>query len=273
MTDRSIHQLLDAWMGQGPEAAPMRVAESVRREVRSTRQTATPTGWPTRRLSTMNTTVRLGLAAAVVGIAAFIGYQTLTPAVGEVPMGSAEAATPRPPGELSPQRLTIKNGPMSTAVTVDLPADVRLEIDPAQEWVFRLSDGLRPGSWGISIADVTGATNHVGRFAREAIPGSDASSFLAGLDATEGYVISGNRTTSIGGRHAQVVSIGLEGERDQHLDVGGEGGLGFGDPNVVYVVDVDGQILMIHVWGRTESDLAMNRLLADSILESIRFSH
>jgi hypothetical protein len=78
MTDSSLDPLLDAWMDLGPTVAPARVAEAVRLETRSTRQTASLRGWPPRRLLDMNNnTVRFALAAAVVAAAALLGYRYL----------------------------------------------------------------------------------------------------------------------------------------------------------------------------------------------------
>jgi hypothetical protein len=93
MNDRDFDQLLDAWMDLGPTVAPARVAEAVRLEARSTRQTASLRGWPPRRFPEMNTTVRLALAAAAVVAAAVLGYAYLAgPSVGDttIPQPSSQ---------------------------------------------------------------------------------------------------------------------------------------------------------------------------------------
>jgi len=74
MNDRSLDQLLDAWMDLGPTSAPDRVADAARLEALSTRQTAIPPWWPPRRFLEMNNIVRVGLVAAAVVTAALLGY-------------------------------------------------------------------------------------------------------------------------------------------------------------------------------------------------------
>lgn len=75
MNDRSLDQLLTAWMDLGPTTAPDRVAEAARLEVRTTRQRpAFLSRWATRRFPEMNNMVRVGLVAAAVVAAALLGY-------------------------------------------------------------------------------------------------------------------------------------------------------------------------------------------------------
>ena len=69
VNDRSLDQLLDAWMDLGPATAPDRVADAARLESRTTRQTAIPPGWPPRRFPLMNTYAKVALSAAAVVVA------------------------------------------------------------------------------------------------------------------------------------------------------------------------------------------------------------
>jgi hypothetical protein len=73
MNDRSVDQLLNAWMDLGPAVAPDRVADAARLEARNTRQTAIPPWWPPRRFPEMNNTMRFALAAAAL-VAALLGF-------------------------------------------------------------------------------------------------------------------------------------------------------------------------------------------------------
>jgi len=97
MTDRTLDQLLDAWIELGPTAAPERVAEAARLEIRATRQTAGLRGWPPRRFPLMNNTVRLALAATVMAVAALLGYTYLiAPNVGDVTDEPTQTSAPTP---------------------------------------------------------------------------------------------------------------------------------------------------------------------------------
>ena len=75
--DRSIDQLLDAWLDAGPTVAPSRVADAARLEARTTRQMNALERWADRRISTMNTAMRFSLAAAAVAVAAVLGFNFL----------------------------------------------------------------------------------------------------------------------------------------------------------------------------------------------------
>lgn len=267
MNDRDIDQLLDAWMELGPNVAPPRVAEAARLEARSTRQTAVPM-WTARRFFAMNTMTRVAAAAVVVSLGVALGFGVLGPNVGDVPSPTPHV-TPGPlPDDFSPQSATIRN----TRVDFALPADDQLELLPS-DFAWRIEIRDTSDSWGIKVADVTGATNHTDRFTSEPIPASDAATFLDALNASASYVVSDVGTSTIDGRPALTATIGHEeGAEDDHLDVDGEGGVMFDTPNVIYLVDVDGAIFMIQVWARTEADLAANRPLADSILATLRFA-
>ena len=84
MNESSFDQLLDAWMDLGPTSAPDRVADAARLEARTTRQRpAFLSRWATRRFPEMNNTVRFVLAAAVLAVAALVGYSyVIAPNVG-----------------------------------------------------------------------------------------------------------------------------------------------------------------------------------------------
>ena len=139
MNDRNLEQLLDAWLDEGPTAAPHRVAEAARLEVRSTRQSMPTPEWLPRRIPIMNTTMRFALAAAAVAVAAFLGYSYLVaPNVGDqpapTPLASPSAtAAPLLTGPLEPGRYAITDVIPSTIV-ITVPDGWQKNVAPAAVW-------------------------------------------------------------------------------------------------------------------------------------------
>jgi hypothetical protein len=258
-------------MELGPTVAPHRVADAARLEARSTPQTAVPI-WAPRRFITMNVMMRTAAAAALVGVGVYFGYGALRPDVGGVPSPTSQV-TPQPlPDVSTPQSGTILNQALGTRTRVDfsIPSDGQVMVT-SEAWRIDITDGS--GLWGITFADVTGATNHIGRFGQEAIPASDAATFLAALDSLAAYEVSDVETTTIGGRPTLTATISLEeGVEGDHLDVNGSGGVGFDLPNATYLTDVESAIIIVQFWAQTESDFAANMPLAEAILASLRLS-
>jgi len=128
MTDRNLDQLLDAWIDLGPTVAPARVAEAVRLEARSTRQTASLRGWPPRRFPEMNAMVRVGVAAVVVVAAALLGFRYLADRVG------TDEADPTPPAATL---LNDLDGPLEpgAAYAIDGVPGTRIVLTAPDGWV------------------------------------------------------------------------------------------------------------------------------------------
>ncbi len=161
-----------------------------------------------------------------------------------------------------------------TAVEMHLPADGRLTVIPAEvEWRIDVSDltGNRE-SWGIRVADVTGATNHTTRFgAGDPVGDVDPATFLSRMEATESYAIGPATETDIGGLAAIETGI-VAVVADHHLDVDGEGRIMFDRPNRVWLTRVGDELIMVQVWAITITDLQANLSLGRLIVESLRLT-
>ncbi|MEO6577853.1 MAG: hypothetical protein ABIO99_03015 [Candidatus Limnocylindria bacterium] len=72
-TDRDTTRIVRSWLEDGVTSLPDRVLDAVLDELPATPQRRV-TWWPARRLSTMNNAVKFGLAAAVVAVAALLGF-------------------------------------------------------------------------------------------------------------------------------------------------------------------------------------------------------
>ena len=142
MTGPNLDQLLDAWMDLGPTVAPARVAEAVRLETRSTRQTASLRGWPPRRFPEMNTTVRWALAAVAVVAAAVLGYAYLVaPDVGgPTPDDSEPSPSIALTGDLGTARGALPPGTYAIndvepfRITMAVPTGWERNLVPAMVW-------------------------------------------------------------------------------------------------------------------------------------------
>jgi hypothetical protein len=143
MTDRDFDQLLDAWMDLGPATAPVRVAEAVRLEVRSTRQAVTLIGWPPRRFPFMNSTVRYALAASIVAVAAIVGYSYLVaPNIGGPAQPSQPASTQQPGASIGADLpvLSDQSGPLEPGTYVVTEVEpLRLAITVPDGWTRNIA--------------------------------------------------------------------------------------------------------------------------------------
>jgi hypothetical protein len=82
-SDRDTTRIVRSWLEDGATRLPDSVLDSVLDDLPTTPQRRA-TWWPARRLSTMNTSIRFALAAAVVAVAAMLGYAYLAgPNVGD----------------------------------------------------------------------------------------------------------------------------------------------------------------------------------------------
>jgi hypothetical protein len=123
-TDRDVERIVRSWMDEGVTALPDRVLDLVLDQIPATPQRRA--GWLARRLPPMNNMFRLGIAAAVVVVAAILGFTYLNNQVG--------TDTPTP---------TVIPSPTATQVTVNpIPA-------------FGVQDGLEPGRYSLHIPDST----------------------------------------------------------------------------------------------------------------------
>ena len=138
--DPETTRIVRSWLDEGVTQLPDRVLDAVLDQVPATPQRRA-TWWPARRLSTMNTSIKFGLAAVVVAVAALIGINYLgtanvggpgvsdptsadpTPAATPVPTPTATPVglLPEGPHVLSDGEAP-EGGQISLPVTVTIPA-------------------------------------------------------------------------------------------------------------------------------------------------------
>jgi hypothetical protein len=145
--DPETTRIVRSWLDEGVTHLPDRVLDAVLDQVPATPQRRA-TWWPARRLSTMNTTLKFGLAAVVVAVAALIGISILGDSnVGGPGPGSA---TPTPQPTATPEPTPVPEGllPAGPHILTDggevdgtttLPMTVTI---PGPDWYGAPGDGI-----------------------------------------------------------------------------------------------------------------------------------
>ncbi|HEX7171446.1 MAG TPA: hypothetical protein VF365_02440 [Candidatus Limnocylindria bacterium] len=279
MNDRSIDQLLDAWMDLGPTVAPARVAEAARHEARSTRQTASLRGWPPRRFPEMNAMVRLGVAAAIVAAAAVLGFTYF--ADRNVGDPDPTDSTPSPAGLLNEQEGPLEPG---SAYLIDGVPGMRIIVTAPEGWVKNfISDTIwTSGSVahvGFGTVDNLQANPCVAAEGEMDPPvGPSVSDFVAGLGRLPGLDATSSEVTVSGfpGTHVELtVTDPIDGcYRDADGGIWELPNGEFAPPpgpfarHHFWVVDVQGTRLVISAEIRSAGTL-QDQADVDSIIESL----
>lgn len=263
MTDRNIDQLLDAWMDLGPTVAPARVAEAVRLESRSTRQAATLRGWPPRRFPVMSTTVRYALAAAVVAVAALLGYVYLagpnvggpgpdvpSPSVAVSPEASA-AALPPFERQLDAGRYTLSDE-IPVGVTFDLPSGWRSCSPDASELSVCRVAGRDAAGIGVAFMFIENVAADPCNGADLLDPpvGPSVDELVTAISNLDGLQVSAPEDVTVDGFNAKRLTVTAPDQfRCESLSTWATAtrtnGVGVGENNLLHVVDVDGVRILI----------------------------
>ena len=248
--DRDTTRIVRSWLRTEEHESANRVLDAVLDQLDTTPQRRA-TWWPARRLPIMSNTAKFGVAAAIVAIAALLGFNYLVaPNVGSP---GVESPSPDPSLSLLPPEGELAAGTYSLGP--DFPVPLTFEVP--QGWATgRTSDveiGLfhddRPGiSFGVVenvVANPCGvalldspAGRSVGEMV-EAISGLDRFEATSASDITvDGYAGQEFEITA-----PEASTCGLytwwNGQRVN--------GVGLGETNRLRIIDVNGTLLMIAI--------------------------
>ena len=161
--DPETTRIVRSWLDEGVTQLPDRVLDSVLDQVPATAQRRA-TWWPARRISTMNSTLKFGLAAAVVAVAVLIGITYLGtanpggPDPAESILPATPETTPTPTAAAIPSRAPDGNLTAGETWSLSLPGyptAINVVI-PAPGWggeagngFITKGDGDPPGGAGI----------------------------------------------------------------------------------------------------------------------------
>jgi len=164
-TDHDTTRIVRSWLRAEENESADRVLGIVLDRLDATPQRRA-TWWPARRLSTMNTTLKLGLAAVVVAVAALVGVNYLGASNVGGPGLGAPTPTPEPTATVTPEPTAaptpvglLPEGPhvLSDGEALDgmptLPMTVTI---PAPDWYGEPGDGI------LIKHDYAGAPNGAG---------------------------------------------------------------------------------------------------------------
>jgi hypothetical protein len=289
-TTRDVSRIVRSWLEDGVTQLPDRVLDAVLDQLPTTPQRRA--GWLARRFPIMNsTTVRYGIAAVVVVIAALFGYQYLSRNVG----GPGPIATPTPTVQPTP---TAEPTPAFSAlgtqetlaggryVVGSLPFDVTVDVPAgwgsSGDWVAvgprgnDPPDGMAVRFYSIDNLAANPLSSDEGVVEPPVGPAVD--DLVQAIVSHPDWTASAPTDITIDGRPGQLVTItipsdvelGTDGRFYLSLDPGGGGIWGFAPDQAFdwYIVDVDGHRLVIdafHYPGTSEEDLAAQRTVVDSV--------
>jgi len=293
--DRDTTRIVRSWLLDGPTELPDRVLDALLDQLPATPQRRF-TWWPARRLTTMNNAVKFGLAAAVVAVAALLGFNYLAasnvggPGPGDPTPTPTLTPTPTPVPELGSR----SNLEGRYLVPTDLPVDVTVELPAGSGWTGS-DNWVTIGPKGNDAPD--------GMAIRFYTAGEQFNLFNNPLSASDGlldppvgptvddlvqailshpaWTATGPTGITIDGRAGQFVqlTIPLDADlrpsgNDQFLlfDNGSVGGQVWGwqpgQTHAIHIVDVDGERMIIEAFsypGTSVEDLAAQQAVVDSV--------
>jgi hypothetical protein len=294
-TDRDVNRIVRSWLEEGRTALPDRVLDSVLDQLPATPQRRAM--WPVRRLTRMNTTVRIASAAAAVAAVAVIGAITFPRFTGSgaQPTPSPTASpVPSPTPSLLPATGNLDAGTYYYNDAVRLTLTVPEGWSTSDGFVYKdrgsVSPAYAPGGgpgdvalfpW--TISHTYGDACHWGGTLVDA--GSTVEELVNALRAQKSRVASTPSDVLLGGIPSRQIVMTTPASLDLATcdsgvvrfwpDPGPQetGGLcctKAGSVDVVYVVDVAGNRLAVVARHQPDS-LAADLAELDGIVASLRF--
>jgi hypothetical protein len=285
-TDRDTARIVRSWLRSDEPESADRVLGTVLDRLDTTPQRRA-TGWRARRLPEMNTIAKLGLAAAVVAIAALLGFNYLVaPNVGG-PSLFDSSPSPAPTPSPTPQPLgdaPLDPGPV-IATGFGASESLTFRFIVPEGWVGFSGVGVLPASgteapdgMGINLGEVNaGLFQDPCRWAAgdPQIPvGPTVEDLANALAAQTAYEASDPFDVSLGGYSGQRVDLQLPSDVEScdsgefYPWVGSLYAQGPDNRWDVWILDVEGDrivVLATHFPGTSAEDLAEQQAIIDSL--------
>jgi len=277
-TDRDTTRIVRSWLEEGTTVIPDRVLDNVLDQVPATHQRRA--WWPARRFPILNTTaLRIGIVAAVLVIAAVVGWRLLP---GSVSPGGPPAPTVKPTpiprlnnqGSLPAGRYQV-DASLPMMVTVAVPNGWSTDTN----WVVIGPKGNQaPNGMAIRFHTVKNLLVHPLSPSDGAITppvGPSVDDLVNAMINHRDWTTTGPSPITIDGYLGQVVHVTLPAGTSNATpfylsgdELDGTYGWVAGQVFDIYVVDVGGKRLVIeafHYPGTSAEDLAAQQAVLDSI--------
>ena len=262
-TDRDTTRIVRSWLRTDEYESADHVLDAVLDQLDTTPQRRA-TRWPARRLPEMNTFAKLGVAAAVVAVAAVLGFNYLiAPNVGDPDLespsptpssASAEAVQLQsvPGRDLEPGLYTLGTG-FPVDITLDLPpgwTSCSEGPDPALQIICRFPGEVTPPAavyLGFTVIDNVVADPCDRTVLLDPPVGPSVDDLVAAISDLEGFEATAAEDVTVDGFPAKrfTISAGPECGAAWATPNGVVNGLGADEINDLHVVDVNGTRIVI----------------------------
>jgi hypothetical protein len=274
--DPETTRIVRSWLAEGITQLPDRVLDAVLDQVPATPQRRA-TWWPARRLSTMNTTLKLGLAAVVVAVAALVGINYFGSASVGGPGLDSSTPTPEPvtPPSPSPEGLLPEGSFKLTGYrALDGMPWLRVNVTiPAPDWYGEPGNGILVKNDSADAPDGAGMIVFFGDLyvygdpcdwatTRPETPATTVDELVAALTAQASRDATAPVDVTVDGYAGKVITLHVPDDAvfsDCDTGTFGSWGLAGADPtpmryhqdpgqiDTLWIVDVDGTLAVIDI--------------------------
>lgn len=292
-TGRDVTRIVESWLEDGVSQLPDRVLDEVERQLPATHQRRA--GWLARRFHIMNnSTIRYGLAVAAIVVVALLGIRFLPGGgnTGGPPPTPTPTVQPTPTAEPTPALPALGAQETLAAgryIVGTLPFDVTVEVPAGwgsgDDWIVVGPHGAGEPR-GMAIRFFTDGYLFEDP-AMEAGPlievGPTVNDMVDAIVEHPGWDASDPTEITIDGRGGQMVALTIPADAEMSADdqffifSNGQGGhvwgWATGQTFDLYIVDVDGERLIIDAWHYADTpaeDLAAQRAVVQSIQFDLR---
>jgi hypothetical protein len=279
-TDREATRIVRSWLEDGVTQLPDTILDSVLDQLPTTSQRRV-TWWPARRLSYMNTSMKIGLAAVAVVAATLLGYTYfVSPNVGD-PSRTTPTASPNVlprSGDLDPGRYEVEGASVPVRISFDLGDGWGVcSENPLEQGVCRVGPSQTPRSVvGVAFPVVENVVaDPCATTLLDPPVGPSVDELVAALADLDGFSATAPEDVTVGGFPAKRLTVTAPANVDDTCELGTwatrqrTNGVGAGESNDLYVVDVDGDRIVIAMAYFTtnagQEDLDEAQHLIDSI--------
>jgi hypothetical protein len=260
-TENDVARSLRSWLRESRHEDADRVLDAVFDQVPATPQRSA--SWLARRFPIMSNTMRIAIAAAVVVVVAFIGYQVISgPSVGDPSPSPLASAAPSAAQTAAPSELPFgAGGPLSpgtyslyegfpVAITFEIPSGwVSCSSGLVEQGACKESTDTEPGS-GVAFLIVDNVVADPCTTTELDPPvGPSVEDLVAAISNLEGFEATPATDLTVDGFSGKQFTVTAPLDAGCRLSswttASGTNGVGPGESNLLHILDVDGVRVVI----------------------------